>query len=408
MTRDPQSKERLHCPNCDNGGGTVFYEVESVPTHSVLIFKSASEARAFQKGDIALAHCQSCDFIWNSRFDPALESYGLGYEATQAYSETFNTFHDTLARHVIERFDLKNKKVIEIGCGQGEFISLLCDLGDNVGIGFDPAFDATRQDTNRSAKASFIADFYSEKYNDETADLYCCKMTLEHIPTTLLFMENIRRAIGGKRDASIFFMIPNADYVLDEKAFWDVYYEHCSYFTPHALTCLMERAGFAVSEIYPAYDRQYLVVEAGMGPAENSQGLSTPRHSRDRVVSFGRDVKNFRDSWAAKLEATARKGRTTVLWGGGSKAVSFLTTVSTEDMVAAAVDINPHKRGTYLPGTGHPVIGPDDLETLNPDLVIVMNPIYMEEIRAELSARNLAPEILPITEYLPTIEAVAS
>ena len=42
---------------------------------------------------------------------------------------------------LIRRYDLRGKEVIEIGCGKGEFLSLLCEVGDNRGVGFDPADD---------------------------------------------------------------------------------------------------------------------------------------------------------------------------------------------------------------------------------------------------------------------------
>ena len=81
-------------------------------------------------------------------------------------------------------------------------------------------------------------------------------------------------------------------------------------------------------------------------------------------------------------------GRRVVLWGGGSKAVSLLTTLGLTDEVQAAVDINPYKQGKYIPGTGHPVIAPQALTAQPPDLVVVMNPIYAGEVRKALVALN--------------------
>ena len=63
--------------------------------------------------------------------------YQEDYESTQAVSPTFNRFHDRLAHDLIERFDLHGKKIVELGCGQGEFITMLAEYGDNRGYGFD-------------------------------------------------------------------------------------------------------------------------------------------------------------------------------------------------------------------------------------------------------------------------------
>ena len=57
--------------------------------------------------------------------------------STQAVSPTFNAFHERLARDLIARFDLHGKRVVELGCGQGEFVTMLAEFGGNEGYGFD-------------------------------------------------------------------------------------------------------------------------------------------------------------------------------------------------------------------------------------------------------------------------------
>ena len=48
-------------------------------------------------------------------------------------------------------------------------------------------------------------------------------------------LRSMRQAIGDRPDAVIFFMIPEVTRILELRAFWDVYYEHCSYYSPGAL-----------------------------------------------------------------------------------------------------------------------------------------------------------------------------
>ena len=85
-----------------------------------------------------------------------------------------------------------------------------------------------------------------------------------------------------------------------------------------------------------------------------------------------------------------------VLWGGGSKAVAFLTTLGIRDEIQYAVDINPHKHGAYLAGTGQEVVAPAFLRSYRPDLVIIMNPVYVDEITRDLAAMGLQPEIVAV------------
>nr|MBP9503044.1 hypothetical protein [Promineifilum sp.] len=80
--------------------------------------------------------------------------------------------------------------------------------------------------------------------------------------------------------------------------------------------------------------------------------------------------------------------------GGGSKGVAFLTTLGqTLADIACAVDINPIKTGTFMAGTGQEIVAPLFLKTYRPDVVIIMNPVYREEISRDLEAMGLSPEI---------------
>jgi hypothetical protein len=114
------------------------------------------------------------------------------------------------------------------------------------------------------------------------------------------------------------------------------------------------------------------------------------------VARFRREVPDAVASWQRELDSLHADGKRTVLWGGGSKGVAFLTTLGLTDQVAAVVDINPNKAGTFMAGTGHEIIAPDGLIELQPDVVVVMNPIYIPEITRELTARGLAPDVRPV------------
>jgi hypothetical protein len=101
-----------------------------------------------------------------------------------------------------------------------------------------------------------------------------------------------------------------------------------------------------------------------------------------------------REQWRAALAEWKSTGQKVVLWGGGSKGVAFLTTLGqTLDDIAYAVDINPVKTGTFMAGTGQEIVAPAFLKEYRPDVVIIMNPVYREEITEDLMAMGLSPEL---------------
>jgi hypothetical protein len=125
-----------HCPNCGGSDVAVFYEVRNVPVHSVLLMPTREAALAYPRGDIKLGFCGDCTFVGNFAFDATAHSYSPQYEETQGFSPTFQAFHRKLAQSLIDNHDVRRKQVLEIGCGKGEFLSLLCDMGENSGVGF--------------------------------------------------------------------------------------------------------------------------------------------------------------------------------------------------------------------------------------------------------------------------------
>jgi hypothetical protein len=111
------------------------------------------------------------------------------------------------------------------------------------------------------------------------------------------------------------------------------------------------------------------------------------------VASFPARFAAKRRQWAERMDQYAREGRRVVLWGAGSKAAAFLATLDAQGVVSHGVDINPYRQGHFLPGSGLPIIAPAFLADYRPDVVIVMNPVYREEIARDLTAMGLAPDL---------------
>lgn len=364
--------------------------------------KTRSEAVAARRRDIHLGFCRACGLITNLLFDSDVVQYGTAYDNTRRFSPTFTGFQKELAIELVERYRLHGKTILEIGCGEGDFISLLCEIGNNIGVGFDPAYVRHRGSLALTSHAgiTFIRDAYSEKYAHYQGDFLVCQMTLEHLPQTAVFLQTIRHAIGKQLDTVVFFQIPNARYLLEDIAFWDIYYEHYAYFTPGSLGRLFRQHDFEILDLRTAYHDQYILLEARAGNGR----FSPPHPAEETITELTQDISHFNKIypqkliyWRTTLSEWRAQGKKVILWGAGSKAVSFLTTLGiTPTQLKYVVDVNPRKNGTYIVGTGQKIISPKFLEIYHPDIVIVMNPIYADEIRHILYEIDLTPKIITV------------
>ena len=147
------------------------------------------------------------------------------------------------------------------------------------------------------------------------------------------------------------------------------------------------------------YDDQYLVLEAkAPGPPGSRDNPEVERIGR-LADAFGAEAERSIATVGARLHELSQKGLL-LLWQAGSKAVALLATMPSPADVTALVDANPGKRGSFVIGTGHRIIGPQDVHELSPATIVVMNPSYVEEIAASMKQAGVDTTILSVNDLL--------
>lgn len=381
----------MTCPACDGTDAKVFYQRQGVPVHSCLLLDDETEARDFPRGELRLALCSGCGFVYNEAYDPALSHYSPAYEETQAFSPHFQSFLSDLATRWVDRYGLRGGRVVELGCGKAEFLVELVRHGVTDAVGVDPGAHPERLPDDVRDRIKLIRGFFPEVMGTIEADAVICRHTLEHIGPVADFMRAVRRAIGDRTATAVLFELPDTLRVLREAAFWDVYYEHCSYFTLGSLARLFRRTGFEVIDLAMAYDDQYLLIEARPAPLETAPAAQE-HIAEDTVEEVAHAVSDFQDAeealvrrWSDEVREVSARGGRTAIWGSGSKGVAFLAALGAESLgIGCAVDINPYKHGKFMAGTAHEIVAPTRLGEYLPELVVAMNPVYVEEIQRDL------------------------
>ena len=365
---------------------------------------SRTQAIEYPAGELELYFCTECGFIFNARWDRQLLNYNETYEETQHFSDTFHRFAKDLAKRWIDKFEIQNETIVEIGCGKAEFLSLMCRLGNNAGIGIDPSVKSARLSASDRANIRLIPEYFSANHTQLIERVVCCRHTLEHVDQPHALMKSIRQSLQSGMDALLLFELPDTTRVLDELAFWDTYYEHCSYFTAGSLAHLFRATGFNLMELERVYDQQYLILAArpstdtaDQKPFEIEVDL---KRITDAVDRFSANIDTLLERLRRRLNDWNHSGEKVAIWGAGSKCVAFCTTLQLDQQIEYAVDINPHKQGKFLPGTGQIVLGPSQLRENLPDKIIVMNPIYMKEIAESLEQMNVRTQLVSVNDLV--------
>ncbi|WP_413165772.1 class I SAM-dependent methyltransferase [Capilliphycus salinus ALCB114379] len=380
-----------NCPVCGSSRWKVFFKIADVPVLCNLLWNERLAAENCHRGDVNLAFCSDCGFISNIAFDSQRLDYTQSYENALDFSPRFQEYLTFLARGLIERYDLRNKEILEIGSGKGEFLMLLSQLGNNTGVGFDPSYIPLEEHQKTEHRVEFIQDYYDERYAEYQGDFICCRHTLEHLPQPTALLDTIQQTIERKKP-NIFFEVPNALGIFNNLEIWDIIYEHCCYFSPTSFAHAFSSSGFKVESIVEEFGGQFLGLTAY--PGETVKMLSPEKKEKvqqlaESIIQFSTKFHQKLDFWKNQLESFKKAGKRVVNWGAGSKGVMFLNFLNVQNYIEYIVDINPRKQGMYVPGTGQKIVSPDFLKQYKPDVVIVMNPIYRDEIQTMLENMGL-------------------
>ncbi|MBE0655222.1 MAG: SAM-dependent methyltransferase, partial [Bacteroidales bacterium] len=171
----------------------------------------------------------------------------------------------------------------------------------------------------------------------------------------------------------------------------------CTYMSPGSLARLFRLNNFEVLDMYLEYDNQYLFIEAKpvKTPSTRIHPLEESVEELKKLTrEFVEKINIQLGEWREKLTKFKEENKKVVIWGGGSKSVGFLTHFHDLGVIKHVVDINPHMQGNYIPGIGLQYVGPEFLIEYKPDVIIVMNSVYIEENRKTLNAMGLDPLLL--------------
>jgi SAM-dependent methyltransferase len=387
------------CDSCGEATLTPFADLGDIPVLCGVHWADAEAARTSPVGRMVLAACPRCAYVRNVAFDPSVMVYDTTMDTNLHHSPAFQAFSAELVKHLAQRYQLAGKRVLDIGCGQGEFLRELCHTAGCTGIGYDAMYagpvgadpSGAVFHSGHAPRGEALPEF----------DMVTSRHWFEHLDDPYEFLADLRQR-AGDRPVCGYVEVPDACYDLST-AGWEVIYPHVSYFDAYSLVRVVQRAGWRVEDTGTLFGGMFRFIEfsanvAGSGDSAAAGPVELPGVAeRDRqlaaVGGFAARNEAERIAWQTRIAELADRGDKPVLWGAGSRGVQFLT-FADPDRRLAVVDVNPRKWGRYLPVTAHRVDPPESLTELAPGTVIITNPSYRGEIAEHLVRLGVRAELL--------------
>lgn len=374
---------KSQCPVC-NGNDLSVLTNSRVPVLQNRVYENMQAAQDSAQGHVALTYCGTCQFVFNGDFDDSIVIYDQSYD-NSVPSAIFKAYYTRIADYLYEKYQLNGKTVYDVGCGKGTFLELLCGKYPDVnGIGIDPSYVG---ETEPAPNLKFIKDFFNADQISAAPDLVLSRHVFEHIEYPAGFLQIIQDAVKAYRNVPYFIEVPDFGWIIRNQTFWDICYEHCNYFSPASVHRLVSEGGASLSAVTPAFDEQYMWIEGLLNADEKTDaaGVAEPLNTQE-MARFADSVSNLRSGVALSIENARVEGYKIALWGMATKGVIFSNIVDpARQLIDYCIDVNTAKQHKFTPVSGHQISPPEKLsEAGTADLlVIVMNPVYLDEIRRQ-------------------------
>jgi len=368
----------------------VIYEAKGFPILQNRVYNTREEAINCKRGDINVVINES-GYIFNSDFDSEKMDYDQGYD-NSVPSAYFEVYYSTIIDYLTDKYRLNSESlVLDIGCGKGTFLKqMLSDRNyQGKGIGIDPSYEGDTEPIKN--QLIFVKEYFSEQHlnNIDNISLIILRHTLEHISNPTNFLNNIFSQIkkANFKNIPIFIEVPDVEWIFNNKAYWDFFYEHVNYFSKKSLYDTISNAGGIVNSLKNEFGDQYLWAEAIINGDNNTQ---MELLNIESIFSCDIDFNEEINKNLTRLNTFIPKESKLAIWGMASKGIIYSLHLANSNIIADYfVDINKNKQEKYIPIIGKKIINPDYLPKGQKLSIICMNPNYIEEIYNHCNSLNI-------------------
>jgi len=323
--------------------------------------------------NLNIYQCSSCGLI-QLRIDPV--SYFREVITAATLSEKARASRLSQMKALVDRFGLKGKKVLDVGSGKGEMLDVMKEAGMSAS-GLEASQSSV--ETGKAAGRNMIEGYIGDecKIKGGPFDAFISLNYLEHLPFPGRIIRNIYdntavNAVG-------FVTVPNLEYLLKTKCFYEFVVDHLSYFTKRTLTTAFELNGFDV-------------LECELINEDNDIAVTVKKKNRLDISGQYSEVESLIRDMQKILADYKSRGKKVAVWGAGHRTLALLALGKMKD-IEYVVDSAKFKHGKFTPSLHLKIVPPQHLEENKVDLVIVMVPgLYPGEVLKTLNNMNLGAD----------------
>jgi 2-polyprenyl-3-methyl-5-hydroxy-6-metoxy-1,4-benzoquinol methylase len=319
---------------------------------------------------LSVCQCSSCGLV---QLNEKPVDYFKEVITVATLSEKARLSRLNQMKELVKKFSLQGKKVLEVGSGKGEMLDVLEEAGLTA-TGIEASLESVKigQSAGRRMINGYIGD--RQEISDGPFDAFVSLNYLEHLPEPGAIIRNIYR--NTVADAVGFVTVPNLEYLLKTKCFYEFVADHLSYFTQKTLTHAFEGNGFDVLECYTINENNDIAIVV-----KKKKAVDISRQFSE-VEALTKDLQKIVTNYRMENKKVA-------IWGAGHRTLALLALSKLND-IAYVIDSAKSKQGKFTPVSHVNIVSPERLKEERVDLVIVMVPgLYPGEVLKTLEIMDI-------------------
>ena len=384
---------KSNCRFCKNSLSKTFVDLGMSPLSNAFVKEEAlSLPEKFYP--LHAYVCDNCLLVQLEEFETPKHIFN-DYFYFSSYSESWLRHAENYTELVADRFGFNEKsQVIEIASNDGYLLQYFLKRDIPV-LGIEPAANVAKVAEEKGIPTwvkFFGADTARLLQNEgKQADLLIGNNVLAHVPDINDFVAGIKIAL--KSNGILTMEFPHLLKLIEYNQFDTIYHEHFSYFSFLVVERIFASHGltlFDVEEIpthggslriYGKHDsNSNYPTSPGLNNLKNKE-IKAGLNKLETYLGFSEQVKETKRKLLEFAIAIKNQGKTIVGYGAPAKGNTLLNYCGMRtDFLDYTVDRNPHKQGTFLPGTHIPVYHPDKIKETRPDYVMILPWNIKEEI----------------------------
>ena len=346
-------------------------------------FSQLSQDRGLE---LTLAQCEHCGLV---QFDTEPVWYYRDVIRAGGETRTMREIRHAEYRKLLgymEQQGISGRKILEVGCGRGEFLKMWKDLDEEsvqaVGIEHSQQLVETALAEGLQVFEGFAEEGYA--CPEAPFDAFVQFNFLEHQPDPVGMLKNIRSQLKDRAMGLI--TVPGLEYILNNDGYYELIRDHIAYYSEETLKYTLEAAGFRVLEM--GWVNRDTIEAVVVSDADQAAALDPAFDGRYLdVASLKENYTQLCDTVEKLLQRLTAENRRLAVWGASHQGFTAVSTTQLSDHIPYIIDSAKFKQGKYAPAS-HVLIVPPDHYFVDPvDAILISAPGYTDEIAGIIRER---------------------